>query len=247
VEWPWQFSTYLFFYNARPGSRFEGDKMKPLRQATNYAIDRQAIAATVGQGIGAPAYFHLGSGHVGYNETLMKYDLNLNKAKELMAQAGLASGVDVVLESQSPPVDVQNAQIYKQMLEQIGIRITINQSERVAWGAKMMAGNFELGAAAVPGRADPDQVLGYRFQTGGSGNYSAWSSPVMDKCLEDGRAEMDPAKRQSIYERCQNIAAEEAYYGYSWKRVTNNAFTKKLQGFPDRWTGWYLTKAWLDQ
>ncbi len=246
TEWPWQFSIYMFAYNAAPDAKLAGDKMKPLRQAMNQAIDKKAIAESLGLGIGQPAYWHLSTGHIGYSDKVPKYDYNLDKAKELMAQAGFPNGIDLIMDIISRTEDIQNAQIYKQMLEKAGIRTTITQQDRVAWGAKMRGGSYEFTTLRSNLRADPDQVLSFRFGSKGSGNYAAWSSPEMDKCLQEGASELDPAKRQPIYERCQGLVYNDAYYGFEWQRTMNNVRNKKLQGMPDRWWEWYLTKAWLD-
>lgn len=247
-EWPWQFTTYMFAINARPGSRLEGDKMKPIRQAILQSIDKKQVAETLGLGIGRPAYYHLGSGHIGYNESVPKYDYAPDKVKQLLTQAGYPNGFDMTLDIISRPEDIQNAQIFKQMMEKSGIRFEILQAERVAWVQKMLqGGKWEMATLRSGVRADPDQVLGFRFDTKGSGNYSGLSDPELDKCLEEGRSTNDVEKRQKTYERCQTLSHELAYYGYNWYRIFNQAHTKRLQGMPDRWSGTlYVTKAWLE-
>jgi peptide/nickel transport system substrate-binding protein len=246
-EWPWQFSIYMFAFNAKPGAILEGAKMKPVRQAIVQSVDKKAIADSLGLGIGQPVFWHLSTGHIGYSESVPKYEYNLDKAKQLMAQAGYGSGVELVMDIISRTEDIQNAQIYKQMLEKAGIRVEITQQDRVAWGAKMRGGNWAITTLRSNLRADPDQVMAFRFGSKGSGNYAAWNSADMDKCLQEGASELDPAKRQKIYERCQAIVVEDVYYGFNWARVMNNVRNKKLQGMPDRWWECYLTKAWLEQ
>lgn len=245
-EWPWQFTTYMLAFNARPGAKLEGDKMKPVRQAVLYSVDKKSMSDALGQGIGRPAYYHLGSGHIGYSESVPKYEFNLDKAKQLLAQAGYPNGIDLDFAIISRPEDVQNGQMYQEMLGKAGIRVTISQQERVAWVQRMLAGGWEMGSLRSSIRADPDQVLGFRFDTNGSGNYSGWSNAEMDKCLEEGRSEIDPSKRQKTYERCQVLAYEEAYYGFQWYRIVNKVTNKKVHDMPPRWSGWYVTTTWMD-
>ena len=94
----------------------------------------------------------------------------------MLAEAGCRtasrSRVDII----SRPEDQQNAQAYQQMLEKVGIKMTIRPSERVAWVQKTLAGDFEMGTFLSGVRPDPDLVLGYRFQTNGSGNYMGWTT-----------------------------------------------------------------------
>ncbi len=47
-EAPWQATTHALCFNARPGARFAGDKMKKVRQAIFYAIDRESTAKALG-------------------------------------------------------------------------------------------------------------------------------------------------------------------------------------------------------
>jgi peptide/nickel transport system substrate-binding protein len=244
-EMPWQFAIYFFGLNARSGGKLSGDKMKPARQAINYAIDKQAMASTLGLGIGKPAYYHLGPSHIGYSESVPKYDFNLDKAKQLMKEAGLEAGIDINLDIIARPEDIQNAQVYKQMLEKAGVRMTINQQDRVAWGAKMSAGTWDMMTGRSLLRVDPDQVLAFRFGSKSSGNYAGWDNPKLDECLAEGASEIDLDKRQKVYERCQAFVPEDAYYGFSWMRPLNYVHNSKLQGVADRFSGWYLTKAWL--
>ncbi len=246
TETPWQFAVYFLGFNAREGGALAGDKMKPVRQAVLHSIDRKAMASTLGMTIGSPAYYHLSSGHIGYSDKVPKYDFDLEKAKQLMNQAGYPNGIDMGVEIIARPEDIQNAQIYKQMFEKANIRLTINQMDRVAWGAKMRAGDWDMMTGRSALRADPDQVLAFRFGSKGSGNYASWTNAELDKCLQEGASEMDPAKRQPIYERCQTIIYNDAYYGFAWQRVWNNAKSSKLKGMPDRWWQWYLTTAWLE-
>jgi peptide/nickel transport system substrate-binding protein len=245
-EWPWQFSAYMFAFNAVPGSVLQGDKMKPVRQAILQGIDKKALADTLGLGIGRPIYQHLGPGNIGYSENVPKYEYKPDNAKQLLAQAGYANGIDLDVDIISRTEDIQNAQIYQQMLSQIGVRMKIAQSDRVAWGSIMSQGKWQMTTLRSNLRADPDQVLAFRFGTKGSGNYAAWSNPNMDKCLQEGASEIDPAKRQTIYERCQAIVYEDGYYGFEWAKVMAKVRNKKLQGMPERWWEWYLTKAWLE-
>jgi peptide/nickel transport system substrate-binding protein len=246
MEWPWQFNIYFLGFNALQQGSLSGDKMKPVRQAILYSIDRKAMANTLGMTMGSPAFYHLSSGHIGYSDKLPRYEFDLPKAKQLMAQAGYPNGIDLRVDIISRPEDIQNAQIYKQMFEQAGVRLTINQQDRVAWGAKMRAGDWDMMTGRSNLRADPDQVLSFRFGSKGSGNYAAWANPDMDKCLQEGASEMDTAKRQVVYERCQTIMYNDAYYGFSWQRVMNNARNVKLKGMPDRWWYWNMTAAWLE-
>jgi peptide/nickel transport system substrate-binding protein len=246
---PWASTMYQITFNARPGARFAGDKMKPVRQAINYAIDREAIAKALGAGIGDANYQHLVPGQIGYNESIGKFEYDPDKAKKMLSDAGFGSGLEVTVDIISRPEDQQNAQAYQQMLDKVGIKMTIRPSERVAWVQKSLAGDFEMGTFLSGVRPDPDLVLGYRFQSDGSGNYMGWADDELDKLLKQGRTIYDAAQRQTIYENVQKKIAEEAYVLFVWRRQGVVATQKALQGFVPPWTNAITmsTELWLNR
>jgi peptide/nickel transport system substrate-binding protein len=249
VPAPWAATMYQIVFNAKPGAKFAGENMKKVRQAFNYALDRESIAKALGAGIGEPNYQHLVPGQIGYSDKVVKYEFNLDKAKQLMAEAGYADGIDVTADFISRPEDTQNIQLYQQMLAKINVRMTLQPSERVAWVQKMLAGNFEFGTFLSGVRPDPDLVLGYRFAKGGPGNYALWENAELDKLFEEGRSTYDTAKRQEAYEKASNIIGEEAYVGFVWRRSGAAAMRKSVQGFVPVWGGVIpvSTEYWLDR
>jgi peptide/nickel transport system substrate-binding protein len=54
-----------------------------------------------------------------------------------------------------------------------------------------------------------DQLLGQVFRTGSSYNESAWSNPQFDALLDDARAEMDPARRLTLYQDAQRLIVSD--------------------------------------
>jgi peptide/nickel transport system substrate-binding protein len=246
---PWASTMYQITFNARPGARFAGDGMKKVRQAINYAIDREALAKALGAGIGDANFQHLVPGQIGYNDSIGKYEYNPDKAKQMLSEAGFPNGFEVTVDIISRPEDQQNAQAYQQMLDKVGIKMTIRPSERVAWVQKSLAGDLEMGTFLSGVRPDPDLVLGYRFQSDGSGNYMGWNDPEMDKLLNDGRTIYDAAKRQTIYENVQKKIADEAYVLFVWRRQGVVATQKALHGFTPPWGNAITmsTELWLDR
>ena len=246
---PWSATQYMIAFNARPGTRFAGDGMKKVRQAVNYAIDREALAKALGAGIGDPNYYHLVPGQVGFNDKLPKYEYNPDKAKQLLAEAGMPNGFEVTVDIISRPEDQQNAQAYQQMLEKVGIKMTIRPSERVAWVQKTLAGDFEMGTLLSGVRPDPDLVLGYRFSVNGAGNYMGVNNPELEKLFDVGRTTYDLAKRQEVYEKAQEIIADDSYLCFIWRRQGIIATQKALKGYTPPWTQAITmsTEFWLDR
>ena len=233
---PWSATQYMIAFNARPGARFAGDNMKKVRQAVNYAIDREALAKALGAGIGEANYYHLVPGAIGFNDKLPRYEYNPDKAKQLLSEAGMPNGFEVTVDIISRPEDQQNAQAYQQMLEKVGIKMQIRPSERVAWVQKTLAGDFEMGTLLSGVRPDPDLVLGYRFSKDGPGNYMGVNNPELEKLFDEGRTTYDQAKRQAAYEKAQQIVADDSYLCFVWRRQGIIATRKTLKGYTPPWT-----------
>lgn len=249
MEVPWQASQYCLCFNARVGSRFAGEEMKKVRQAVFYAIDRDAVARTIGLGLGESNYYHSLPGSLGYSDQVPKYTYEPAKAKQLLAEAGYADGIEVRLDFISRPEDTQNAQIYQQMLGQIGIRLTLQPFERVAWVERTLSGSFEFASFISGTRPDPDLVLGYRFGSAGAGNYSGWVHPEVEAGLSEGRSTYDTARRQAAYERVQKAVYDDAYYGFVWRRKQTVASTSALKDFEPPLSNLFKnsTEVWLDR
>ena len=246
---PWSSTMYQIVFNAKPGARFAGEKMRSIRQAVNYAIDRDALAKALGAGIGAANYYHLVPGQLGYSDKVMKYEYNPDKAKQLLAQGGMPDGFEATLGFISRPEDTQNAQAYQQMLEKVGIKLTLRPSERVAWVQKVLSGDYEMGTFLSGVRPDPDLVLGYRFAKGGPGNYAIWENDELDKLFVAGRSTYDEKQRQEAYEKAQQLIAEEAYVGFVWRREGVAAMQKSVRGFVPPWSNMFTfsPEIWLDR
>jgi peptide/nickel transport system substrate-binding protein len=249
-EAPWGSTVYCLGFNARPGRKLQGDQMKKVRQAAMYALDREGIAKALGQGLGQAAGYLLAPGQLGYDESLPKYTFDLDKAKQLMAEAGLAGGIDVTLDFISRPEDNQNAQLYQQMLEKIGVRLTLQPSERVAWVQKTLAGDYDFAAfqTGVP-RPDTDLTMTAYLATKGTSAWVGLDNPAIDKLLEEGRSTYDPAKRVEAYNKVQTMVHDEAYVGFAWRRSGAWAFNKAVKGYGDPYQSVVTagTEVWLDR
>jgi len=249
-EAPWQSTIYCLGFNARPGKKFAGDQMKKVRQAVQYAIDREGMAKALGLGLGQPAYYLLAPGQIGYDESLPKYSFDLDKAKQLMSEAGFANGIETTLDYISRPEDQQNAQLYQQMLEKIGVKLTLQPSERVAWVQKTLAGDYEFSAFQT-GTPRPDSDLTVTAYLGTNGT-SAWvglNNAEIDRLLDEGRTAFDAAKRIATYAQVQKLIFDDASIGFTWRRSGAWAFSKAVRDFGDPYLNVVTsgTTVWLDR
>ncbi|MCL5026172.1 MAG: ABC transporter substrate-binding protein, partial [Chloroflexi bacterium] len=244
VEFPWVGNVnYLIFNVKKPPF----DNVK-LRQAALYAIDREGIAKAAGMGDGRPSYYYWGPGDLGYDETLPHYTFDMNKAKQLVAEAGFPNGVDVTDDYFHVEVMDRTAQAFKQTWDQAGIRTTLNMSERTAFVSKLQVGDFQVANSIRQwGESDPD-AYSYRLTSDGTFNFAHFQNADMDKCMEEGRDTADDAKRAEIYKRCEQILFENAPYDQVWFSPYAIVVNKKVKDWePHFFSRVKLRDVWLDQ
>ncbi|MCC6674492.1 MAG: hypothetical protein IT339_04810, partial [Thermomicrobiales bacterium] len=129
---------------------------------------------------------------------------DMDKAKELMKEAGYENGFDVTLRvSPLYILDTANAQILQQQLKPLGVNIKIEQLE---WGNLLdawVASDFEMINILMLGQPDPDGYTYGRYHSSSPGNYTKISDPELDTMLEAARGETDFEKRKALYRDIQ--------------------------------------------
>ncbi len=246
LELPWMARRYRFLFNSK--TEPFGTNLK-LRQAAQYAIDRESLAKVLGAGAGLPTKYDLTAGNIGYDESLPYYGYDPAKAKQLVTESGNPNGVDITITVISRELDTRQAQMMKQMLDAVGIRTTIEAMERIAWGTKVReAGNYQMATQATGTTHDPDPLLTLAWASEGRAVYTRAVVPEMDKCLQEGRSTYDVKQRDEIYKRCQKIMYDTAWWGFAWMQYHNYVLNKKVKNFQDVWGDIRQEESiWLDQ
>jgi peptide/nickel transport system substrate-binding protein len=193
-----------------------GDK-KPwhdvrVRQAVNFAINRQEIINKVYSGFGEY------SGHVppGYgpwpltrSELRDKYEKHdLPKARALMRQAGFARGFTVEMTTFSTPLDFASvAAVIKAQLKRINIDVNIVAQEPGTFATNNGRGTFDWDLTARGMRGDVD---GYMAEFNPSSTaYQAWyplyKNQRVWRLVGNGRIQLDQKKRIPMYKEAQRL------------------------------------------
>jgi len=208
-----------------------------LRQATAYACNRQDIVkaaffgrGSVLEGIPIPAsspYFN--------RELSTYWHQDLDKAKRLLAEAGMPNGFEATLLSTAQyGMHKDTAEVVQQSLARVGIKVTLNLPD---WATRVTLGNRGQYDFAVMGSAglfnDPDSLQ--EFLAGlpqASYNRSfGYKNERIDDLFAKGRAELDENKRKAIYRELEQIALQDATcVGLSW-RSQGYAMQKAINGF----------------
>ena len=222
---------------------------KLVRQAANYAINKEALVteilkgtATVASGVTPPAFTWA------HDNDLKAYAYDPAKAKKLLAEAGYPNGVDVtfyVTESGSgmlSPILMGTA--IQADLAAVGIRAKIETYEWNTFLGKIipgMEGKAQVAELSFMTQ-DPDMHPFLALRTGAPVNSGRYSNPKVDALIDAARAEPDIAKRGVLYKQMQEILADDAPWVFiaNWKQnAVSSAAVKGFQLHPS-----FTTRFW---
>ncbi|MDQ0156179.1 ABC transporter substrate-binding protein [Robertmurraya andreesenii] len=191
---------------------------KLVRQALNYAVNKQALIDAFYAGAAEPAINPMPPVVAGYNPDVKDYDYNPAKAKELLAEAGYPDGFEMELWAMPVPRPYMPegqkvAEALQNMFAEIGVKAEIVTYE---WGtyldkaANGEADTFLLGWTGDNGDADNFLYVLLDEDSIGSNNYSYYKNAEVHELLLKAQASPDQAEREELYKQAQVIIKDDA-------------------------------------
>ncbi|MCC7021356.1 MAG: ABC transporter substrate-binding protein [Thermomicrobiales bacterium] len=220
-----------------------------LRQAMNYAVNKEAIIQNVLFGTGEMATSFLPK-MPGRDESLPGYPYNLDKAKELVAQSKSPNGfTGEIFINGANATESQVAQLISADLAQIGGNITVTSVDGNTVLEKLFSTHdFDLCMAYyTTDIIDPDELASFAvLGEGGSGAMgSQYNNPEANKLILEAQTETDKAKRQDLYNQIQKIHLDDApfiFLYYPGGSAVSHAYVQNFRILP---TGNYrLWETW---
>lgn len=189
--------------------------IQKIRQAINYAINREEILLFLRNGRGIPAkdgivppglYHQFFTTHFGYT-------YNPSKAVQLLKEAGFENGIGLPVIALLTTAQYQDIAVFiKEKLEYIGIAIKVETVDprilremRVNRQAAFFRGSW----IADYGDAESFLQLFYS-KSGAPPNYARYSNPQFDKLFEKAVAETDVEQRNLLYRRMDSVLMQDA-------------------------------------
>ena len=181
---------------------------KRIRRALAQAINRPLIVSQLLKGEGELAEGPIPPANPYFNKKVKPWPFDAAKAKALLQEAGWDANRTLVLRVPTGNVlRERSADIIRENLIAAGVRTEIQKSDFPTHIAALKQGNYDLALLGWTGPTDPDVSSQYR--SGGTYNYSYHSIAQMDQLLDDGTKAADPAKRHQLYDRFQEVFADE--------------------------------------
>lgn len=230
--WPWVLDT----------TKPPFDDVK-VRQALNYAIDREAMSDSLLQGTGSPSTQYIPPSDLGWTDEQDTFTFDPDKAEDLLAEAGYPDGfsasVSFPTSGSGNMVPIPMNEALQRDLKAVGVDITL---EPIEWGA--MLGDFFTGK--IPGGAEAINIsLGYVlpslwgtwYHSDSVSNVGKFSDPEVDRLLDAIAAEFDKDAQAQLYRELNDRLIETS----PWLLVVNDLNPRVLAPNVD---GFVMPKSW---
>ena len=209
-----------------------------VRQAINYAIPVAAIVPNVLLGYGAAMTSPVPALTPGHDATLSPYKQNLDKAKELMKQAGVTQPVTLDLAVRIGWQPHEEAAVWIQReLEKVGFKINITRQTDATFRQLASKGDLQLSIESWQSWVnDPFFHLVPLFHSTSKGTNTAfYSNPALDKILDENYHEPNAEKRLAAAKAAQKIVIDDAVWGMLWYDNWTRVMRADLVGVEKRW------------
>ncbi|MBV6479264.1 MAG: Heme-binding protein A [Ignavibacteria bacterium] len=211
---------------------------KKLRQALNYAVDKNRILKFVLKNRGAPALNGpIPAGMPGFNQEIIGYSYNKEKAKQLLAEAGYpeGKGLNLTLVTGNDEIQKTIAIAVQEQLKEFGINLILEQMLQATLISRQEEGVFPFWRASWGADYfDPENFMALFYSkniTPKGPNRVGYSNPVIDELYEKSLEITNFAERQKIYDEMQKIVIDDAAWLYLYYNQKVYLLQKNIEGF----------------
>lgn len=190
---------------------FDNEK---VRQAMCYAVDVDEILSLTSEGHGAKLGTSIYPAFTKYFDESLNdaYPHDVEKAKQLLAEAGYEDGFDMTItvpSNYTPHMNV--AQVLVQQLEQVGITATLEPVEWETWLSRVYAGrDFESTVLGFDAATLSAGALLNRWTSDDENNMINYDNPDYDKLMEQAAVTTDDAKQTDLYKQAAKLLSDTA-------------------------------------
>ncbi|MEP7145645.1 MAG: ABC transporter substrate-binding protein [bacterium] len=238
---PWLQTVYLGMTQSKqlPGG-IEGPfpNNKKLRQALNYAVDKDKIMKYVLKNRGKAAVNGpIPEGMPGFNPEIKGYTFDREKAKQLLKEAGYpdGKGLNLTLVTGNEEIQKTIAITIQEQFKELGINLQLEQMLQATLVSKQEDGVFPFWRASWGADYyDPENFMALFYSkniTPKGPNRVGFNSPDVDKMYEDALKITDFNERKKIYDEMQKIVIEDATWLTLYYNQKIYLLQKNIEGF----------------
>jgi ABC-type transport system substrate-binding protein len=211
---------------------------KRVRQALNYAVDRETLARTLLRGkaqvVGVPTLQVV----FGFNPDVRPYTFDQARARSLLAAAGYPNGFKTAVDFWQYNSDIQPIALYLQAaFREIGVELELLPTDNVGYAAKLgkrqAASPLFLDAVnVIIPLLDADRAFQIYWSEAASGQ--RYNNPEFDRAFVTSRQELDDAKREALLKQAMAILQEDPPHLTLTTFNQVSVMKKDVAGYPTR-------------
>jgi peptide/nickel transport system substrate-binding protein len=203
------------------------------REAVAFGFDRDTYNQVQDAGLLTPADGPFAPDNLGYVADTGFPHFDKTKAVAKVAQYKNEVGQDLsfTLTTTNEPSTIAGAQLFQQMMRDIGVPVQLAQTDQTSLINQAIAGQVQVfGWRNHPG-GDPDtQYVWWHSVFTGTTNFGKISDPEVDRLLDDGRSNPDPAARKKDYQDLNRLMGTKVYNVWTFYSIWTVASAPNVHG-----------------
>ncbi len=231
-------------------------KDKRVRQAMNYAVNREGLVKDILRNTATVAKGPFPPGNPGYaKDNVAGYTYDPARARRLLAEAGFPNGFEMKCfypaSGTGMMVPTPMNEYIQANLRDVGIRVSFEVLEFGAFIAKARLGlDDETSALQTSWSSNDPWWLESMFHSDlhpPKGNVRTWyKNPEVDRLLDQARRELNEARRLQLYRQAEKLITDDAPWIFVCHDRSPIAYRAKVQNFvaPPSWN-FDLRQVWL--
>lgn len=250
VRYPVDRVYYIAFNNLTSGIGQPTENVL-VRQAMNYAVDRQAIVDALFDGFADLSTGYITPGNLGYNDSIEPYPYDPDKARELLAEAGFPDGFEIGF---ACPIGAYTN--FEQVCEAIAgyfadVGITLEGGE-IQFMESGQYWDLEANKELPPlfgdswSTADGEAFNRLKGAVIAESSYAAWAEPTIDDYFSQISVEVNPEARAALYSELHQYMYDNPPFIYLYEPNTFEAINSAVQNYKPRAAeNYYLKEVFL--
>jgi peptide/nickel transport system substrate-binding protein len=230
INGPTLYVIQIFLNWAKPP--FDNPK---VRQAFNFAIDREAFVKAALAGLAEPAYMNLPKAHWAYDKSVAGlYPYDPDKARKLLTEAGFKDGLAIDLVGYPDQDSVQRQEILIEQLRKAGMNVRFANAPIAEASAAFFASEKRGSGLLAAWTGRPDPSLTYSLMFTKDAYFNAGRAPVppeLEAAIRESRASEDIELRRKAFAAVQRLVMENAFVAPLAFQYELVAMNKKVQGY----------------
>jgi peptide/nickel transport system substrate-binding protein len=205
-----------------------------VRQALNYAINKEQLARSIMFGLARPAQGPLSQDYPGFNPAVQPYPYDPDKAKSLLNEAGVAMPLRVsfIGTSGRTPQDKELAQAVAGQLGEVGFNVDFQVLEYTTWLKTYKEGEgFMVESVVFPTQKFMETNYSSKIK---SFAWNGYANPEVDDLITRAGQTIDQKARDAIYSTLDQKIRDEAAWGFLLNLDAVFGVANRVQGFQPR-------------